>query len=230
MPDFRSAGTKLAVALVLASVAYGVTRAPFLLLVPGEVFSLPVPMVWELLTYGFIATEPMTVIFGALVLVSVGGALEAAWGSRRLLRFALGMTAVVGAVVAAAFAPLEVTRGAGFEGAWVMGISLWVAFGLYVGRGQTNFWGIPCTGHQLAMIGAAFPILTALMKHAILPMAPQLLAIVLTWAYMRGANPRLLWLRVQSWWLQRQAKTRSRHLRVISPERNTPRDSDRYLH
>jgi len=25
-------------------------------------------------------------------------------------------------------------------------------------------------------------------------------------------------------------KTRSRHLKVISPERNTPRDSDRYLH
>ncbi|HZN94678.1 MAG TPA: DUF1751 domain-containing protein, partial [Myxococcales bacterium] len=125
------------------------------------------------------------------------------------------------------FAPLD--ERVMFPGAWVMGSAMWVAFGLYVGRGQTNFWGLPVTGNQLAAIGAGFVVLNALMS-SVLQMVPQLVAIVLTLAYMRGASPRLLWLRVQSWRLQRQAKTRSRHLKVISPERNTPRDSDRYLH
>lgn len=229
MPDLRSVGAKLAVALVAGSVLHALTRTPFLLLVPGMVIDLPVPMVWQLVTYGFIATDPLGVIFGALIMVSVGGALEAAWGSRRLLWFALGVTSLSGLLTVALFAPFEALRNNAFPGAWVMGSAMWVAFGLYVGRGQTNFWGMPVTGNTLAMIGAGFVVLNALMI-GVLPMVPQLIALVLTLAYMRGANPRLLWLKVQSWRLQRKASSRSRHLRVVSPERNTPRDSDRYLH
>ena len=227
MPDFRSVGSKLAAALVVGSVVQALTRTDYLVLVPKAVLSLPVPRLWQLLTYGFIALDPLSVIFGAIVMVSIGGALESAWGQRRLLSFALGVTALSGAVTCLLFAPLD--ERVMFPGAWVMGSAMWVAFGLYVGRGQTNFWGMPVTGNMLAVIGAGFVVLNALMT-SVLQMVPQLVAIVLTLAYMRGADPRLLWLRVQSWRLQRQMKTRSRHLKVISPERNTPRDSDRYLH
>jgi len=222
-------GAKLAVGLVAGSVLQALTRTSLLMLVPDHVISLPVPMVWQLVTYAFIATDPLSVIFGALVMVSVGGPLEAAWGARRLLWFALGVTALSGALTVALFFPFDAVRSEPFPGAWVMGSAMWVAFGLYVGRGQTGFWGVPCTGHSLALIGAGFVVLNALMT-GVLPMVPQLLALVLTLAYMRGANPRLLWGRLQSWRLQRKASARNRHLRVIGSERNMPRDSDRYLH
>jgi len=229
MPDLRSVGAKLAAGLVVGSVVQALTKTTWLLLVPGGVVSLPVPHVWQLLTYGFIALDPLGVIFGAIVMVSIGGALESAWGPRRLLTFALGMTALSGALTCLLFWPSAIARETMFPGAWVMGSAMWVAFGMYLGRGQTNFWGMPVTGNQLAAIGAGFVVLNALMS-SVLQMVPQLIAVGLTFAYMRGASPRLLWLRMQSWRLQKQTKTRSRHLKVISPERNTPRDSDRYLH
>ncbi len=229
MPDLRSVGSKLAVGLVLGSVLQALTKTNLLVLIPGDVLSLPVPHLWQLITYGFIALDPLSVIFGAIVLVSIGGALESAWGQKRLLSFALGVTVLSGAITCLLFAFTEVRREVAFPGAWVMGSAMWVAFGLYVGRGQTNFWGLPVTGNQLAAIGAGFVVLNALMS-SVLQMVPQLVACLLALAYMRGASPRLLWLRMQSWRLQRQTKTRGRHLKVISPERNTPRDSDRYLH
>jgi len=229
LPDLRSVSAKLAAGLVAGSVLQALTRTSYLMLVPDHVVSLPVPMVWQLVTYAFIAVDPLSVIFGALVMVSVGGPLEAAWGSRRLLQFALGVTALSGAITVLVFIPFEGARNAAFPGAWVMGTAMWVAFGLYVGRGQTGFWGIPCTGHTLALIGAGFVVLNALMT-GVLRMLPELLALALTLAYMRGASPRRLWLRAQSWRLQRKASARSRRLRVIDSERNMPRDSDRYLH
>jgi membrane associated rhomboid family serine protease len=229
MPDLRSVGAKLAVALVVGSVIQALTKTDYLVLVPGEVLSLPIPRVWQLLTYGFIALDPLSVIFGAIVMVSIGGALEAFWGARRLLTFALGVTVLSGVITCVIFMPIQSQREAYFPGAWVMGSAMWVAFGLHMGRGQTNFWGMPVTGNQLAAIGAGFVVLNALMS-SVLQMVPQLVAITLTFAYMRGANPRLWWLKMQSWRLGRQVKARSRHLKVISPQRNTPRDSDRYLH
>jgi membrane associated rhomboid family serine protease len=229
MPDLRSVSAKLAVGLVVGSVANSLAGHP-LDLVPGLVIDLPVPQVWRLLTYAFVANDPFSVIFGAMLMVSVGSVLEAAWGPRRLLTFSLGVTVLAGAITTGVFrALLPDYRFATFEGAWVMGSAMWVAYGLYVGRGQTNFWGIPVTGNMLAMIGAGFVILSALMG-SMLGVLPQLLALMMTWAYMRGANPRLLWLRWQNKRLQQRQRRRSSHLKVLTPDRNTPRDSDHFLH
>ena len=41
--------------------------------------------------------------------------------------------------------------GIGFLGATVMTTGIWIAYGLSIGRGQSNFWGMPITGNVLAL-------------------------------------------------------------------------------
>jgi hypothetical protein len=102
----------------------------------------------------------------------------------------------------------------------------WVSYGLSLGRGQTNFWGIPITGNVFAAIGAGFVVLNAL-TSSWGAQIPELFGLGISFLYMRGGSPRHLWLRLQHWRLQRQLRGRSRHLRVISHER--PDSSDKYL-
>jgi membrane associated rhomboid family serine protease len=191
-----------------------------LLLAPNSVF-LGLRL-WQPLTYAFIETSAMGVIFGTLILYSIGGGLETSWGPKRVLTLALGGAVLAG--VLTAVLGLFVRLPAGYPGGFVMGTILWVAYGLYLGRGQTNFWGLPVTGNTFAAIGAGFVVLNALFSGWVTQL-PELFGLCISFAYARGGSPRTLWLRIQHWRLQRQLKGRSRHLRVISHER----PDDRYL-
>jgi hypothetical protein len=102
---------------------------------------------------------------------------------------------------------------------------LWVAYGLAIGRGQTNFWGFPLSGNALAGIGAGFVILQVL-TAGWRSQLPDLFGLVLIYAYVKGASPRRLWLQFQHWRIQRQLRERSKRLRVVRPDRP---DQDRYL-
>lgn len=229
LPRVDSVAAKMAIGLVVASVASQLVPglAEWLVLLPGMVFRRFA--LWQPLTYGFVALDPLGVIFGALITWQMGGALEAVWGARRMAAFALGITALsalLTLVVAVLYPPLQQMP---FAGEWVLVTALWVGFGLYIGRGQTNFWGIPTSGNMLALIGAGFVILNLIFSHTLVH--PALFAVLLTVAYMRGYSPRTLWLRLQSWRFQRQLRGRSKHLRVIGgKDANTSRGSDRYLH
>ncbi len=223
LPGMESTAARLAFGLIAGSVLFALTRqsfGPLLLLSPTEVFRNL--WLWQPLTYAFIADNPLGVIFGALILFSIGGGLEMSWGSRRVLTLAVGGSALAGVLTAVLglFFRLPV----GYSGGFVMGTILWVAYGLYLGRGQTNFWGMPVTGNVFAGIGAGFVVLNALFAGWVTQL-PELFGLGISFAYVRGGSPRTLWLRVQHWRLQRQLKGRSRHLRVISHER----PDDRYL-
>ena len=63
-----------------------------LLLIAGLLGSF----LWQPFTYGFIETSPMGIIFGAIIIWSIGGWLERVWGSRRLLLVRWGVTALAG--------------------------------------------------------------------------------------------------------------------------------------
>lgn len=104
-----------------------------------------------------------------------------------------------------------------------------MAYGLSFGRAQTNFWGMPVSGNVFALLGVAFVALTALLDSW-RGVVPEAFALALTFAALRLNGPRVTWLRFQNWRLQRRLKGRARHLRLISKDRNTPTDSDRYLH
>lgn len=227
--DFRrTMAVKLAIALVAVSVIAWVTPlGAYLVLTPSAVLSAL--MVWQPLTYVFIENDPLGVIFGALIVWQMGSALEASWGTKRMVSFAVGVTAIAGALTVLLALVLPSLRGHSYFGGWAMSGALWVAYGLSFGRGQTNFWGMPVSGNVFAGIGAAFVLLSAA-RFGPASVAPQLLALVLTFLYVRGFSPRVLWLRLQGAMLQRRLKSRSKHLRVVDRDRNMPRDSDRFLH
>jgi membrane associated rhomboid family serine protease len=227
LPGLETMSSKLALGLVAGSVMFLLTRnaqGTLLLLRPGTLGSF----LWQPFTYTFIEVSPLGIIFGAIITWSIGGFLESLWGSRRLLLYALGATAVAGFLTA--LLGLVVPVASAYTGGTVMTTLLWVAYGLTIGRGQTSFWGMPLSGNALAGIGAGFVVLSVLTSGGgpltgLLMNLPDVLALFLAFAYVRGASPKRLWLQLQHWRLQRQLRNRSRNLRVVSPER----PDDRFL-
>jgi len=212
---------KLAIGLVVGSVLSLAVRplGDRLMLWPGSV--LPGLMLWQPFTYAFVELNPIGIIFGAMILYSIGGGLEQSWGSRRLLGVVWGGTVVAGLMMV--LLSLVVALPAPYPGGNVMTTLAWVAYGLSIGRGQSNFWGIPITGNVLAGIGVGFVVLNGL-AGSWLAMLPQIFAILIAFAYVHGGSPRHLPLRVQHWRLQRQLRGRSRHLKVLSKEQDRPDD------
>jgi len=220
----ESMAAKLAIGLVVGSVLSLAVKplGARLLLSPEAV--LPGLLLWQPFTYAFVELNPIGIIFGAMILYSIGGGLEQSWGSRRLLGVVWGGTVVAGLLMV--LLSFVVRLPDGYPGGNVMTTLAWVAYGLSIGRGQSNFWGIPITGNVLAGIGVGFVVLNGL-AGSWLAMLPQIFAILIAFAYVHGGSPRHLLLRVQHWRLQRQLRGRSRHLKVLSKEQDRP--DDRYL-
>jgi len=228
LPGLQGAAAWLAVALVVGSVVFALGREGFgeyLRLIPGLV---PHGYVWQPLSYAFVESSPMGVIFGALILWQLGGALEQTWGTRRMAAFAVGITVLAGVLTVLLARVIRPLLSIPFSGGWVMASSLWVAYGLSFGRRQTNFWGLPVSGTVFALIGVGFVFLNGAFQGFVY-VVPPALALLLTWAYLRLGGPASWILRLQGWRLQRQLRTRSKHLTLVSPDRNTPRDSDRFI-
>jgi membrane associated rhomboid family serine protease len=225
-----TAAAKLALGIVVMSVLYALTAdsvGAHLVLTPARVFQDF--EVWQVATYSLIADSPMGVIFGALIAWQMGGALEMTWGSRRTLLFALGVTVAAGALtVALALLPTPLAN-IRFPGAYVLTGSLWVAYGLSFGTRQTNFWGVPVTGNVFALLGVGFMFLQGAFSSFWL-VVPEALALGLTFLYVRGHGPSMLWTRFSSWRLRNQLKARSKHLKVLGRDRNMGSGSDDFLH
>lgn len=218
----ESMAARLAIGLLVGSVLSLLAgrMGALLLLHPGAVF--PGFMLWQPFTYGFVERDVFGILFAAFLLYSIGGGLEMSWGSRRLLWVLWGGTVLAGLLTT--LLGLLVPLPFYYTGGWVMGTIAWVAYGLSIGRGQANFWGVPVTGNVLAAIGAGFVLLRALTSSWGAQL-PELFGLGISYLYVRGGSPRNLWLRFQHWRLQRQLRGRSRHLRVISEDR----PSDKYL-
>jgi membrane associated rhomboid family serine protease len=229
MPAIRSAAAVMAIAMIVTSVLVAVIRPlqTIILLVPELVAS---GYVWQLVTYALVEVTPIGVIFGAIILWSLGGFVEQSWGRRRFLLFSLAIVVLsaVATVLLSLLVPSLVRQG--YAGATVLTGSLWVAYGMQIGRGQTNFWGMAVTGNVLALVGAGFVFLSAAFA-GLSTVIPEAFGLFFTFLYMRGAQPSLLWLRFRSWQLDRDLKKRSAHLKGIDGgRRNVGGDSDKYLH
>ena len=225
-----TAATKLAVALIAGSLiaALAGQAAAWIALSPAlmvERYAL-----WQPITFAFIETSPIGVIFGALILWSVGGALEMQWGPRKLLRFAIGTTALAGLLTAAVALLWTDVFGAAYAGGTVMTTAVWVAYGWSLGRMQTGFWGLPLSGNALALVGVGFVLLQAAFARSIVPVIPEIFAVGFAYVYVKVGTPRALVLRLRQWKIQPSLRSRSRHLRVVSKDRNTSSGSDRYIH
>ena len=228
MPAIRSAAGAMAIAVIVTSILVAVVKPlqEIILLVPELVVR---GFVWQLITYAFVETSPIGVIFGAIILWNLGGVVEMTWGRKRFLWFSLGVAVLAGiATVVVSLVVPGLMKG--YPGGMVLTGSLWVAYGMQIGRAQTNFWGLAVTGNVLALIGAGFVFLNAAFG-GLATVVPEAFGLFFTYLYMRGAQPSLLWLRFRSWQLDRDLKKRSAHLKGIDGgRRNVGGDSDKYLH
>jgi hypothetical protein len=120
--------------------------------------------------------------------------------------------------------------GTAYAGGTVMTTAVWVAYGWSLGRAQTGFWGLPLSGNALALVGVGFVVLQAAFARSIVPVIPEIFAVGLAYVYVKVGTPRALVLRLRQWKIQRSLRSRSRHLRVVSKDRNTSSGSDRYIH
>ena len=228
MPTIRSVAAAFAITIIAVSVLAALVPAlqGLLALFPSLVLT---GFVWQLVTYAFVETTPLGVIFGALITWSIGSALEMAWGKKRFVWFALGVSATAAVLTVLLSLVLPNLVRDGYPGGSVLTGSMWVAYGLHIGRGQANFWGAPMSGNMLALIGVGFVFLNAAFSSLAM-VIPDAFALLMTFLYMRGARPSELLLRFRSWQLERDLKKRSSHLRGIDGGRNMGNDSDRYLH
>lgn len=227
LPPIRTAAAKLAVALIVGSLVG--TFFPVIRLHPIDVVENL--FLFQPLTYAFVETSPIGVIFGALILWSIGGALEQTWGPRKLVTFALGSTVAAGLLTVALAFAFSTVMAYPYGGGTVMTSALWIAFGLSWGNRQTGFWGMPVTGNVLALIGVGFIVLNAAFAKSLIPVLPEAIAAALAFVYVRLGFPDQVLERFNSWRLRRQLDKRRKNLNVVSGDkRNMPSDSDRYLH
>jgi membrane associated rhomboid family serine protease len=125
------------------------------------VFSLEI---WRPFTALLISTSPAEIIFGTLIIYSIGGALEARWPRGRFIKIVLGIPLAAELVVSLlALLSTPLLTSAFYTGARLIITTLWIVFGLeaHFSRERLNFWGTPITGKTFALIGLGFVVLSA---------------------------------------------------------------------
>src|SRR5579864_70469 len=129
--NVNTAAAKLALAVVVASVAYGLGKDSWgqqLVLTPRAVIEHAAA--WQFLSYGFIASDPLSLIFGVLIIWQIGSALEATWGSRKFFAVVGGITILSGVLTVVLSLLVQRISGFPFFGSFVMSSVIWVAYGL----------------------------------------------------------------------------------------------------
>ena len=224
-PSFRLRAHQLAIAMVATSVLQGIliqTGYAALLFYPyNTLFGLEL---WRPFTSLFVATSPLEVIFGAIIIYSIGGTLEYRWGSRRFLYVTLGIPLIASilTLLCVLLSP-RLFFGIGYGGAREIITTLWITYGLvaHFSHERLNFWGSPLSGKAFALIGVAFVALNAVFASPLLVL-PELFCIALCYGYMyrhRSYNAKnQLQLKYYSWKLKK-LKGRS-GLRVIKGQRS----------
>jgi len=228
--DFHSKAHLVAIATIVASVLHGLLAqgdsSPLLFAPFRTLFYLEL---WRPFSSLFIATSPLEVIFGALIIYSIGGILESRWSRKRFLAVALGIPLIAEVIVliATLVSPDLFARPV-YSGSRQVVATLWIIYGLvaHFSHEMLNFWGTPITGKTFALIGVGFVVLGGVFG-GFMPVLPELLSVALSYLYMyrhrlfRVRNQ--LELRYYDWKLKR-LKGRSQ-LRVIKGSRQE-RDSD----
>ncbi|MBX3156354.1 MAG: rhomboid family intramembrane serine protease [Deltaproteobacteria bacterium] len=176
------AAARLAAAVVAGSIIAGILSAHWLLLSPGAVLH---GALWQPLTYAFIITGSIELLFDAIILVTIGGELERWWGPQRLTRFLVGVPVVAALATCLLALAFPVLRDLYFAGGTAMATAAWCAYGWSLGTRYTNFWGITVTGDQLALIGIGMVVMRAAFA-SMLFVLPDLITVALTYAFVRG--------------------------------------------
>ena len=173
---------------------------------------------WRLVTWPFFERDPLSLLFGALTLYWFGRDLCWAWGQRRFLAtfFAIaGLSAAVTSLLALALPQL---MGGVWVGAWAVLSALVVAWAaLFPERQILLMFAIPISGRALLWITVGGTLLYAVFG-GIYAYVPHLAAQGLMALYLRGVSARGLWQSMKIRSLERKARRRASHLKVVQKD------------
>lgn len=231
--SFHNSAHQLAVAMIAFSIVNGLLGSAALLFIPYAV--IDGLELWRPLTALPIAVNPLEIIFGALIIYSIGGALEMGWGKRRFLTVALGIPLLAEIATLLTYLVFPFTSQVAYHGVSMIISTIWIAYGLrsaFSGN-LLNFWGTPLKGETFALIGLGFIVLNAVFA-GVLVVLPDLFAAAFIYFYMyrRGALNVSEWRRktelaYYNWKLKRLKKKSG--LRVVKGSRDDE-ESDTHYH
>jgi membrane associated rhomboid family serine protease len=199
-------------------------------LVPGRVLA---GEVWRLVTYPWIAGNPLSLVFGALMLVFFAAPLEARWGTRRfLLRLAV-LVAVPALVTVALGAMLTRVDGYPYAGLGPLGLALLTAFASAQRGARIALFPLPFVleADQFLVLEGGLLLLYMLFAGTTVPFIPEVASFGLALAWFRlGLDLGL----GRSWSRYQRARAeasleklrKKRGLRLVRDDD----DEQRYLH
>lgn len=244
LPPFSSHNTAhiLTVCVIAASIIQAIMMQsgfPLLYFIPLRVLSSL--EIWRPFTSLFVAANGLEIIFGALIIYSIGGMLESRWGRQRFLLVALGIPlaaqfiTLLLAFLFPTYLYLEM-----YASASSILTALWITYGLvaWFSRSQIGFWGTPLNGNTFALIGLGFVIIGAAF-NGLRSVLPELMTAGLSYAYMYraymygGKNDfiRRIELKYYNWKLSRLKNKRGLHVvKKSDPTSSDKNDPTRNIH
>ena len=182
---------------------------------------------WQPLTYAFVETSPLGVIFGALILWQLGGPRWSRPGAaRRMALFAVGTTVTAGVLHrgAGSLVPPP-AAGARYAGGTVMASVALGGLRPELGPPPDELLGPRHLGERLRPDRGGLRLPQRRVRRLLASWCPPPLGLLLTWAIPQDWRAGGLAAPTPGWRLQRQLRSRAKHLKLVSPERNTPGDS-----
>jgi membrane associated rhomboid family serine protease len=205
------------VAFVLLSILNAVTGlVAWTLFAPNAVLG---GQVWRLVTWVLVEAggpnTPINLLFGGLTLYWFGRDLCSAWGSRRFVLTYFGVATLAALATTLLSLGVPQLRGGVWTGAWPILSALLIAWAsLFPERQILLFFALPISGRTLGWITVAGTLLYGVFgsMHAYVP---HLLAQGIMALYLRGVSARGLWQSLKIRQLERKARRRASHLKVV---------------
>ena len=195
----------------------GVPVLTLSILVPQLVFA---GQVWRLLTWAPLELQPISLLFGCLLLYFVGPDLLRRWGVRRFFALFFGGAMVVGAITCLIARAVPVLAGFPFLGLWPMNEALIIAWAaLFSDRQILVMFALPTSGRNLIWLTIAITVVMAALS-GFLPFLPHFVAEGLALAYMDVIPVRRQLAKARLAWFQRGYKRRTSKL--TSVDRDEP--------
>lgn len=214
----------LIVSLVLASIL-GAVSTPLAGLGAFSPAAVLVGQLWRLVSWPFFERDPLSLLFGGLMLYWFGRDLTWAWGPRRFLVtfFSIAGLAAAGTTLLSLVLPTLGERV--WLGAWPVLSSLVVAWAMLFPERQILFmFALPMSGRALGWVTLGGTLLYAVFagRGGAYQYVPHLLAQGLMALYLRGVSARGLWQTLKIRQLERKARRRASHLKVVQKKGNEP--------
>jgi membrane associated rhomboid family serine protease len=169
-------------------------------------------------TWPFFERDPLSLLFGGLMLYWFGRDLCMAWGERRFLATFFVIAAVSAAATTLLSLVLPPLAGGVWAGAWAVLSALIVAWaGLFPERQILLMFAIPVSGRTLLWITLGGTLLYAVFG-GVYPYVPHLAAQGAMLLWLRGVSARGLFQSFKLRSLERKARRRASHLKVVNKD------------